>query len=537
MRLTSLFTVLVFSGLKLVLAQQPLFLQKEFFKQNRQELRRQMPDNSIAVFFTNPIRNRSNDVDFVYHPDPNFYYLTGWEEPHAALIVFKDTQQDPEGKFQEILFVRERNAREEMWNGTRKGKAGAAAMGFDRVALREEFKLLASDFDRFDQVLIFEFENDVRDFKNDANDLFDLQAHFKKAINYPDPFDRFTYTAYQQIRQSTPEDEALLRTQMKRRAQYYPQLQEDPFIQKFLNPEDLSSSDLKSQASFLVRDYNFDVEQLRQLMTNLREIKKPEEVSLLKRAIEISAQGQIEVMKAIRPGMTEREIQGIHQLVYKKYGAAHEGYPSIVGAGHNGCILHYIENDEQALDNQLILMDLGAEYHGYTADVTRTIPINGKFSKEQRLLYEIVLKAQQAGIDAARAGASFQDITMASYAVVQEGLLALGLIEDAREFRRYLPHGVAHHIGLDVHDPGNYGKLAPNMIITVEPGIYVPADSPCDPKWWNIGIRIEDDILITEEAAVVLSAGAPRDPDAIEAMIALPSPLDDFELPDLGPIE
>ncbi|MGC6480357.1 MAG: aminopeptidase P N-terminal domain-containing protein [Flavobacteriaceae bacterium] len=519
------------------LSQQPNFLKGEFFEQNRTELRAQMPNNSVAVFFSNPIRKRSNDVDFVYHQDPNFYYLTGWEEPHAVLIVFKDTQKDPQGDYQEILFVRERNARDEMWNGERKGKAGAETMGFDRVALRSDFSTLANDFDRFDEVLIFEFENDVRNYKNDPNDLFDLQSHFKKAINYPNPFDRITYSAYQQIRKAAPDQLDALREKIKRQSRFYPQLEEDPFIQQFLNPDALNPSDLKSQASFLLRDYNFDVEQLGKYMANLREVKKPEEVVLLKRAIEISAQGQIEVMKAIRPGMTEREIQGIHQLVYKKYGAAHEGYPSIVGAGHNGCILHYIKNDKKAVDNQLILMDLGAEYQGYTADVTRTIPINGKFTKEQRLLYEIVVESQQAGIDAARAGASFRDITNASYAVVKAGLLRLGLIEKESEFRRYLPHGVAHHIGLDVHDPGNYGLLAPNMVITVEPGIYVPANSPCDPKWWDIGIRIEDDIRITEGAAEVLSAGAPRDPDAIEAMIAQPSPLDDFDLPDLGTIQ
>lgn len=528
--LSVVFLNLIFGTLS---AQEPIFLESQFFKQNRAELRAQMPENSVAVFFANPIRNRSNDVDFVYHPDPNFFYLTGWNEPHAVLIVYKDAQQDEKGRFLDKIFVRERNAREEMWNGKRKGKAGAEAMGFDRVSLRTAFAQEAKDFDRFDEVLIFEFKNDVRDFKNDSSDLFDLQAHFKSEINYPNPFDRVTYGIYQQIRKATEDQYPLLRKQIAQKADYYEQIKQDPFINQFLNQQELNVTDLKSKASFLVKDYNFDVEQLGKLMTNLREIKKPEELTLLKRAIQISAQGQIEVMKAIQPGMTEREIQGIHQLVYKKYGAAHEGYPSIVGAGHNGCILHYIENDETTLDNQLILMDLGAEYHGYTADITRTIPINGKFSEAQRLLYEIVLEAQDAGIDAARAGNSFQEITKASYKVVQEGLMRLGLIEKPSEFRRYLPHGVSHHIGLDVHDPGNYAQLAPNMIITVEPGIYVPANSPCDPKWWNIGIRIEDDILITQNDPLNLSAFAPRDPDAIEAMIAQPSALDDFELPGL----
>jgi len=220
--------------------------------------------------------------------------------------------------------------------------------------------------------------------------------------------------------------------------------------------------------------------------------------------------------------------------VYKKYGAAHEGYPSIVGAGENACVLHYITNDKKDLKNQLILMDLGAEYNGYTADVTRTIPVSGKFSPEQKALYQIVYEAQNAGIQAAQKGASFRAIGEACGAVVKKGLMDLGLIETPEEYRRYLPHGVAHHIGLDVHDPGIYDKLDTDMVITVEPGIYVPEGSPCDPKWWNIGIRIEDDILITEKGPINLSAAAPRAWDAIEKLMAEDSPLDDFKLPALN---
>jgi len=253
----------------------------------------------------------------------------------------------------------------------------------------------------------------------------------------------------------------------------------------------------------------------------------------LKKAIQISAQGQREVMKAIKPNMTEREVQGIHQLVYKKYGAAHEGYPSIVGAGDNACVLHYITNDKTDLKDQLILMDLGAEYNGYTADVTRTIPVSGTFSPEQRALYQIVYDSQTAGIKAAQVGASFSAIAAACNKVVQEGLMELGIIAAPEEYRRYLPHGVAHHIGLDVHDPGLYQNLQPQMIITVEPGIYIPKDSPCDPKWWNIGIRIEDDILITEKGPVNLSEDAPRAWDEIEALMKEKSALDAFTLPPL----
>jgi Xaa-Pro aminopeptidase len=269
-------------------------------------------------------------------------------------------------------------------------------------------------------------------------------------------------------------------------------------------------------------------------MADLREIKTKNEIDLLKKAVAISVVGQIEVMKAMHPGMSEREIQGIHEFVYRKYGAADEGYPSIVGAGENGCVLHYIENDEEDLHNQLVLMDLGAEYYGYTADVTRTIPANGVFSAEQKALYQIVYDSQEAAINASQEGNSFRSIYKLSYDIIAEGLQQLGIINEASEARKYYPHGLSHHIGLDVHDPGNYGNLEANMIITIEPGIYIPENSPCDPKWWNIGIRIEDDVLVTSEGPINLSAGAPRDWERIEALMKEESALKDFILPEIN---
>ena len=510
-------------------------LSADFHRNRRVELRQKLPDNSVAVFFSSPVRNRSNDTDYVYHPDPNFFYLTGWNEPHAVLLVYNVPQEDEDGLYYEKLYVRERDARNEMWNGRQLGVEGAAKMGFDRVENKRVFVKETHAFDRFDTVLIFDFKNDVRDNKNDSSDLFDLQQNFKSAINYPDKFDPQRYRIYQRIR--TAETEQI--PNIKRMISYYATqdetLLEDPIIKDFLDAQEaISLVDLKTRTAYLTRDYNFDIEQLSFIMASLREKKLPEELRLLKKAIQISAQGQIEVMKAINPEMTEREVQGIHQLVYKKYGAAHEGYPSIVGAGDNACVLHYITNDKTDLKNQLILMDLGAEYNGYTADVTRTIPVSGKFSPEQKALYQIVYDAQNAGIKAAQKGASFRAIGEACNKVVQKGLMDLGLIENPEEYKRYLPHGVAHHIGLDVHDPGLYQNLDTNMVITVEPGIYVPQGSPCDPKWWDIGIRIEDDILITDNGPVNLSAAAPRAWDEIEKLMAEESPLDDFKLPDLN---
>jgi Xaa-Pro aminopeptidase len=517
-----------------VLEAQKSELSLDFHKNRRVELRQKLPSNSVAVFFSSPIRNRANDVDFIYHQDPNFFYLTGWNEPHAVLFVFNVPQEDEEGVYYEKLYVRERDPRNEMWNGKQLGVEGAEKMGFDRVKSKSEFVKTELKLDRFDTVLMFDFENDVRDDKNDSSDLFDLQQYFKTSINYPDNFDADRYRLYLRIQNAEAEEVP----QIKRMISYYADqdktLMEDPLIVDFLNSEESTSlNDLKTRTAFLTRDFNFDIDQLSFLMASLREKKLEEEIILIKKAVQISAQGQIEVMKAIHPEMTEREVQGIHQLVYKKYGAAHEGYPSIVGAGDNACVLHYITNDKTDLKNQLILMDLGAEYNGYTADVTRTIPVSGVFSPEQKALYQIVYDAQNAGIQAAQNGASFRDITVATNEVVSKGLMELGLIKDPAEFRRYLPHGIAHHIGLDVHDPGLYELLESNMVITVEPGIYVPEGSPCDPKWWNIGIRIEDDILITEKGPINLSAAAPRDWKEIEKLMKQKSPLDDFTLPEL----
>lgn len=510
-------------------------LSSDFHKNRRIELREKLPKNSVAVFFSSPVRNRANDVDFVYHPDPNFFYLTGWNEPHAFLMVFNVPQEDEEGVYYEKLYVRERDTRNEMWNGLQLGLQGAAKMDFDRVESKKKFVKSSLKFDRFDTVLMFDFENDVRNDKNDSSDLFNLQQHFKNAINYPENFNAKRYRLYQKIQSAQDKEVLKIKDMISYYASQDKTLMEDPVILDFLNYQDTNSLvDLQKKTAYLTREYNFDIDQLSYLMASLREIKQPEEIKLLKKAIQISAQGQIEVMKAIHPKMTEREVQGIHQLVYKKYGAAHEGYPSIVGAGDNACVLHYITNDKKDLKNQLILMDLGAEYNGYTADVTRTIPVSGKFSPEQKALYQIVYDAQNSGINAAQKGASFKAVAEAANEVVTNGLLALGLIEKPEEFRRYLPHGVAHHIGLDVHDPGLYETLQTNMVITVEPGIYVPHDSPCNPKWWNIGIRIEDDILITEEGPVNLSAAAPRAWEEIEKLMEQESPLDDFKLPALA---
>jgi Xaa-Pro aminopeptidase len=457
------------------------FLSPDFHQNRRDELRKTLPENSVAVIFANPVRNRANDVDYVYHQDPNFYYLTGYREPNALVLVFKDEQTINGKTFNEVIFVQERNEYAEMWTGKRLGVEGTQdELGF-RVAYNGgEFSSYEIDFSKFDKILFENFKNDVRDHINEEADLYDLIRIFKEKIS----FDLKNLT--------------------------------DPTTDKIK---------VKTQK-------RIDTKSLGTIMASMREVKTKDELILLKKAVEISAVGQLEIMKAMHPAMSETEVQGVHEFVYKKYGAEYEGYPSIVGAGGNGCILHYIENNKTKVgDGELVLMDLGAEYRGYTADVTRTIPANGKFSKEQKLIYDLVYEAQEAGIAETKIGNGFNDPNKATIKIINKGLSDLGIIESEKSNHNYYPHGSSHHIGLDVHDPGLYGNFKENMVITVEPGIYIPEGSACDEKWWGIAVRIEDDILVTKNGPVNLSAMAPRKSDEIEAVMKLPSVLDNFNLP------
>jgi len=458
------------------------YLTKDFHTNRREALRSKMPANSVSVFFANAVRNRANDVDYVYHQDPNFYYLTGYKEPHAMVLIFKENQTIQGKTFNEVIFVQERNENEEMWTGKRLGILGAQdELGF-RVAYNgSEFKSYAIDFSKFDKILVKNFENDVRDSKEKA-DLYDLIKTFKEKVSFD----------LNQLNNSADDN---IHNKAKKRI-----------------------------------DVNF----LKRAMASLREIKTKEELVLLKKAIKISAIGQLEIMKAMHPAMSEAEAQGVHEFVYKKYGAEYEGYPSIVGAGNNGCILHYVDNNKTLIgDNNMILMDLGAEYHGYTADVTRTIPASGKFSPEQKLIYDLVFKAQEAGIKAYKVGAKMDKPNAIAKKIINKGLADLGIIATEKTRHPYFPHGTSHHIGLDVHDPGNYNKFEEHMVVTMEPGIYIPEGSDCDEKWWGIGVRIEDDILITKNGPINLSAIAPRTSEEIEATMQLPSVLDGFVLPKL----
>jgi Xaa-Pro aminopeptidase len=253
------------------------------------------------------------------------------------------------------------------------------------------------------------------------------------------------------------------------------------------------------------------------ILQRLRGIKQPEEIAIMEKVVAMSVAGHNEVMKSTKPGMTEYQAQAVMEYMFKKNGSEFVGYPSINGSGENTCILHYETNQRLMKSGDLLLSDCAAEYHGYSADVTRTIPVNGKFSPEQKIIYELVLEAQDSAFAECKPGGNLGAVHAAAARVIGRGLMKLGIIKSEAETRTYFPHGTSHHLGLDVHDMG-MRNLEAGACFTVEPGIYIAPNSKCDPKWWNIGVRIEDDVLITAEGFRNLSAGAPRTVADIEKM-------------------
>jgi Xaa-Pro aminopeptidase len=271
------------------------------------------------------------------------------------------------------------------------------------------------------------------------------------------------------------------------------------------------------------RDGAFDDDELPALLEGLRERKTEEELVFLRRAVDITVEAHREVLASVRAGWTEYEMEALVEYTFHRLGSERPGFPSIVASGENTVMLHYDTNRRTTRPGDLTVMDIGASYRGYTADVTRTFPVDGRFTEDQRAIYEIVLAAQEAGIEAARAGKPLGAPGEAASRVLAKGLAELGLLKKDSDFaglRRFFPHGTSHHLGLQVHDVGTYGLLREGMVITVEPGIYIAPAEDIDPRWWNIGVRIEDDVLITGKDPVVLSAGAPKDPGEIERLMA-----------------
>lgn len=450
------------------------YLTKDFHKSRRDAARALMPDSSVMVVFAAPTRTFANDVEYVFHQNPDLYYFTGYKEPHAVLFLFKNDQQAADGSsYNELFFVQEKNAAAEQWTGRRLGETGVKEkLGMAAVYTGSQFKTYPLDFSVFSQIIADPLPIDVKKGRGDG-DIYNLIQQFKAKASLTDEKDTR------------------------------------------LNPK-------------LFHD----------ITAKLREIKTPEEMYMLRKAVEISCMAHNEAMKTLRPDMSELEIQGLMEYVHKRYGSEEVGYGSIVGAGENGCILHYMENSKTKIGtNNLLLMDVGAAYHGYSADVTRTIPARGKFSPEERTIYQLVYDAQEAAFKTLKDGSNWADANTAAKEVIANGLVKLGILKDKKDVRKYYPHGLGHHIGLDVHDKSEYGPLKKDMVITIEPGIYIMPNSDCDKKWWGIGVRIEDDALITPTGYELLSAFAPRSIEAVERMMAENSVIDNYKLPPLKTVQ
>jgi Xaa-Pro aminopeptidase len=508
------------------------YLSKEFHAGRRQALRDLMPSNSVTVIFSYPNQVFSNDVNYVYHANPDLYYFSGYKEPNAVLLIFKDIQADGDSSYNELFFVRHRNPTQEQWTGRRLGVEGVKAqLGFKRVYNSEAFVNFPIDLKKFNAVFYDDLPEDITG-DGSTGELKNLINAFKNKVNVPN-VDKQLWSDLSLINKyATPSNlSRLINVYLK------PKLDKEayknsPLIQELINkPDSVTLTDVKAKmaTSFSGTSKYSDY------TNTLRGIKTPEELVLLKKSIEISSIAHAEIMRSINPRMSERELEGIFMYVHKKYGAEDEGYPPIVGAGANGCILHYEENNATKLDNQLTLMDVGAEYHGYSADVTRTVPANGKFTEEQKAIYQLVYEAQEEIFKLCKEGTPYADLEKKSAAVLAAGLIKLGIIKNASEVRKYYPHGCSHHLGLDVHDKGAFGNggLLANMVITVEPGIYILPGSPCDKKWWSIGVRIEDDVLIGKDGGTNLSADAPRKWQDVEKMTAEKSIFDNAHFPEL----
>lgn len=429
------------------------------FGKRRAELMQLMGDG-IAIIPTAPQLIRNRDVHFPFRGDSDFLYLTGFTEPEALAVLAPGRIG---GEF--LLFCRPRDPERETWDGRRAGPEGAIAdYGADQAFPIGELDL------RLPALL----ENQRRVFYSMGRHA-DLDQRILGWLN-----------------------------EVRGRAR----------------------AGIAAPAEFLDLD---------QPLHELRLIKHPEEIRLMRRAARISAEGHRRAMRAARPGGHEYELEAELLYTFRREGSQYPAYPAIVGAGANGCILHYVENNAPLRDGDLVLIDAAAEVDGYAADITRTFPINGRFTGPQRDVYQVVLAAQEAAIAEAVPGKHWNDPHDRAVRVLTQGLVDLGLLTGSLDglveqgsYRPFYMHRTGHWLGLDVHDVGDYKvdgawrELEAGMVLTVEPGLYIARGSTADERFWDIGIRIEDDVLVTHEGPDILSADAPKAVSDIEALMARP---------------
>jgi Xaa-Pro aminopeptidase len=427
------------------------------FSRRRRQLMRMMGRDSIAIIPTSSVQVRNRDVDHPFRADSDFYYLTGFDEPDAVAVL---VPRRPHGEY--LLFCRERDPEMEIWTGRRAGTEGVV----ERYGADDAFPV--SDIDEILPGLI-----------EGCEQVF------------------YTMGARPEFDKSVMEWVNRIRLGARRGART-----PDRFVT------------------------------LEHLLHDMRLYKSRSEISAMRTAARTTCKAHVRAMQCCRPGMFEYEIEAELLYGFRSAGMA-TAYPSIVGGGENSCILHYTHNNAQLREGDLLLIDAGAEYDCYASDVTRTFPVNGRFSAPQRALYQLVLDAQLAAIDKVRPGNHWNDPHEAAVKVLTRGLVRLGILKGKpaelirnEEYRRFYMHRTGHWLGMDVHDVGDYKVgdewrvLEPGMVLTVEPGLYIAAGSRgVAKKWWNTGIRIEDDVLVTRQDPVVLTAAAPKSIDEIESVM------------------
>ena len=428
------------------------------FARRRKQLMRMADDDAILVLPSAPMRVRSHDTHYPYRQDSDFWYLSGFAEPEAVLVLVPGRKHG-----EALLFCRERDVERETWDGRRAGPEGAVeTFGFDD----------AYPIADLDDILPGLLEGRSRVYYHFGRDTdFDL-----KLIGWVNQ----------------------VRSQVRHGAQ--------------------------PPHEFL---------ELGHLLHELRLFKSPGELKLMRQSARIACEAQLAAMRATRVGGHEYEVEAALQYTYRRNNAV-AAYEPIVGAGANGCVLHYRDNCAPTADGDLLLCDAGAEYANYASDITRTWPVNGRYSAEQRALYEVVLAAQDAAMAQARPGKPWIAGHEAAVASLTEGLLSLGLLKGtlkqalaSESYKKFYMHKTGHWLGLDVHDVGEYKvagafrELEPGMVFTIEPGLYIaPGTKGVAAKWQGIGIRIEDDVLVTRDGHEVLTEGVPRDIEGVEAVLA-----------------
>ena len=430
---------------------------KNLYLGRREQLGLELPKNSAVVIAGASTQYRNADSSHAFRQDSNFWYLTGFNEAESTLVLLVDGSKN----IQSIAFVPEKDELKEIWDGYRAGPDGAVNdHGFDLA------------------------------FKNT-----DINQKLPELIAGCD-----------QVLYPVGKNRCL-----------------DTDVIEWIKAA--KSKDRHSSA--------IDIADVSSKVGNQRLIKDGDEITILKKACQISAEAHVEAMKFVKPGMTEQEMEAFYLYEFSKRGGRFSAYTPIVAGGEHACVLHYVENSQPLKDGELLLVDAGCEYELYASDITRTFPINGKFTDPQLAIYEVVMEAQLKSIEAITADHNVMDAQIISEKIITQGLIDLGILKGGLDdlhaqgaYKKFYMHKIGHWLGIDVHDAGDYMengefmKFKPGMVTTVEPGIYIPSSADVEDKWKGIGIRIEDDILVTNDGNENLTSFVPSDPKEIEALMA-----------------